>query len=112
MDRESSDRKGMTRRDFGRYGLGLALAAAAAGGATLGARRAFAQDEPYVTDVPENAPMVQALKYVSKSETPDQKCANCALFLGGTAPKGKCGLFQKGVVSAEGHCTSWSKKTA
>ena len=108
---DSSNRSGklhVTRREFGQLGLGIVLAV---GGAGLGALRARAADEPMVTEVADNAPLVQALKYVPKSDVEGQKCANCALFLGGDAPAGKCGLFPTGFVSAEGHCSSWSKKS-
>lgn len=110
MDRIERDRNGLTRRQVGRAGLGLVLAV---GGVSLGWRRAFAADEPYVTDVPESAAIVQALQYVSKSAKPDQQCASCALFVADAgATKGKCALFAKGLVSAEGWCSSWSKKSA
>lgn len=102
------DKALVTRRDLGRLGLGFALAV---GGASIGARRALAQEEGMVTEFPENAALVQALSYRAVSDVEGAKCANCALYLGGAAPKGKCGLFQKGLVSAEGHCTSWSKKS-
>ena len=100
---------GITRRELGQLGLGVVLAAS---GLSLGARRARAEDEPMITEIPENAPIVQALAYKAKSDVEGAKCANCALYLGGDAPQGKCGLFPKGVVSAEGHCSSWSKKSA
>jgi hypothetical protein len=77
---------------------------------SLAARRARAEDEQMVNEIAENAPLLQALNYVPKSAIAESKCANCAVFLGGDAPKGKCALFQKGLVSAEGHCSSWSKK--
>lgn len=98
----------MTRRELGRLGLGVALAL---GGAGVGARRASAHDDVLVNEIAENAALVQALAYVNESAVAGANCANCALYLGGDAPKGKCGLFQKGVVAAAGHCTSWSKKS-
>ena len=97
----------VTRRELGQLGLGLVLAA---GGVSLAARRAGAEDEQMVTEIAENAPLLQALGYVAKSPIPESHCGNCAVYLGGDAPKGKCALFQKGLVSAEGHCSSWSKK--
>jgi hypothetical protein len=96
----------VTRRDLGRLGIGLAVAV----GSGLGARRAWAQEEGMVTEFAENAALVQALSYIAVSNVEGAKCANCALYLGADAPKGKCGLFQKGLVSAEGHCASWSKR--
>jgi hypothetical protein len=99
----------VTRRDLGRLGLGFAVAF---GGASLRAPRAWAEEEALVTEIAENAALVQALSYVAVSKTEGSNCANCALYLTVGAPKGKCGLFQKGLVSAEGHCTSWSKRNA
>lgn len=98
----------MTRRELGRAGLGLALALGGVGAA----RRAHASDDALVTEFPENAALIAAIAYVNESAMADQKCANCALYLGGDAPRGRCGLFQKGVVPAAGHCVSWSKKSA
>lgn len=106
MQDRKDDRK-MTRRELAQRGLVFALAIGGIGGA----RRAHAEDEPFVNEVPENAPLVQALSYVNQSAVAGSNCANCALYLGGAAPKGNCGLFQKGVVPAVGYCTSWSKKS-
>jgi hypothetical protein len=105
QDQEGDGR--MTRRELARRGIALALVLGGAGGAG----RVHAE-EPLVNEVPENAALVQALSYVNQSAVAGSNCANCALYLGGGAPKGKCGLFQKGVVAGTGYCTSWSKKSS
>lgn len=98
----------ITRRELGRVGLGFALAIGSTG---AGVRTARAEEQALVNEVADNAALVQALAYVNQSPVEGANCANCALYLGGAAPKGKCGLFQKGVVLATAHCTSWSKKS-
>lgn len=98
----------ITRRELAQLGLGAALAL---GGVGLGARRARASEDALVTEFAENAAVLQAVSYVNESKVPGANCANCALYLGGDAAKGRCGLFAKGVVPAAGHCTSWSKRS-
>jgi hypothetical protein len=98
----------ITRRELAQLGLGAALAL---GGIGLGARRAVAAEDALITELPENAVLVQTLAYVNESKVAGANCGNCALYLGGDAPKGRCGLFAKGVVAAAGHCMSWSKKS-
>jgi hypothetical protein len=98
----------ITRRELGRLGLGFALAIGSAGS---GVRSARAEEEALVNEVADNAALVQALSYVNQSPVEGANCSNCAIYLGGSATKGKCGLFQKGVVLSTGHCASWSKKS-
>jgi hypothetical protein len=99
----------VTRRELGRVGVGLALAI---GGAGLGMRTARAEEEVLVDAIAENAALIKAISYVNQSVAEGKNCGNCALYLGGAAPKGRCGLFQKGVVPTTGHCVSWIKKNA
>ena len=99
----------VTRRELGRVGIGLALAI---GGASIGARSARAEEAALVGEIADNAALITAIQYVNQSVVEGANCGNCALYLGGAAPKGRCGLFQKGVVSASGHCVSWIKKNA
>ncbi len=85
-------------------------------GATLIARRAFAQ-----TMVSEKDPQAMALGYVSDATKADakkypkyaagQSCGTCALFQGkpGDAAGG-CPLFAGKQVSAKGWCSAWAKK--
>lgn len=79
----------------------------------------------------ENDPMAKTLGYyhdASKVDTAKwtkkagadgatQSCKNCVLYLQGglkadgqSGEFGKCGLFQNGLVSANGWCNSWAKK--
>lgn len=97
----------LTRRSFHRLGASFVLAVGASG---LIARRAGAEPERLVTEVPANQVMLGALQYVNESPKPDQHCENCVLYQAGTEGRGKCGLFAEGLVSAKGYCTSWSKK--
>ncbi|GEM_PF-6199898 len=74
--------------------------------------------------------MAKALRYVHKTDKPDQKCDNCMQFSwavdasgkeitvdikgGGKQKVGSCQLFEtgKGFVAAEGYCMSWFKTPA
>jgi hypothetical protein len=57
-------------------------------------------------------PTAKALGYVENSGKPDQKCANCAQFLGQAAdPRGGCNIFAGKSVAAGGWCSVWAKKT-
>jgi High potential iron-sulfur protein len=99
----------VTRRELGRVGIGLALAVC---GASIGVRPVRAEDAALVDELPENAALIKAISYVNQSAVAGANCGNCALYLGGAAPKGRCGLFQRGVVPVTGHCVSWIKKSA
>lgn len=67
-------------------------------------------------------PQAQALGYVHdagtvdpakwpKIETPaGQKCSNCALWQGGDAEWGGCGIFPGKQVAAAGWCNAWVPK--
>lgn len=100
---------GLTRRELGKIGLGLA---AAVGGLAIGARTARAQDDKLVTDIPENAALVTGLQYVNQSEFPDKLCKGCVLYTAKDDVHGKCTLFPNGLVTAVGHCASWAAKPA
>jgi hypothetical protein len=56
-------------------------------------------------------PMVQALEYTNETSEPDQRCANCRFYTPqGDTGRGQCQLFAKGLVTAEGWCTSWQPR--
>lgn len=97
----------MTRRGFHRLGASLLLGVGASG---LVARPIWADTEPPVGELPANAPMLDALRYVEASVTPGRECANCVLFQAGSAGRGKCSLFRDGSVNAKGWCSSWTPK--
>ena len=88
----------------------LVNSALLAGGAVLGVRGAGAEEAKLVTEFPENQPLIDTLKYVNQSTVEGRNCANCILYQGGEAPRGKCPLFQQGVVPAAGWCASWALK--
>ena len=99
------DRK-ITRRELGKLGAGALLA----GGAILLGRPVRAESHGKVTDFAEQQPIATAIQYKEKSELADKNCANCMLYTAGEGGRGKCTLFAKGTVAAEGHCTSWAAK--
>lgn len=63
-----------------------------------------------VTEIPAMATLVTALKYVHQSEKPDQSCSSCQFFTPVSGGRGKCQLFQQGLVESTGWCSSWAKK--
>ena len=99
------DRK-VTRRELGQLGAGALLA----GGAILLGRPVRADSHGMITEYPEQAPVATAVQYMEQSELADKSCTNCLLFTAGEGGRGKCALFLKGTVSAEGHCVSWAAK--
>jgi len=40
-----------------------------------------------------------------------QKCSSCMFYTGADKKTGKCQIFPKNSVNADGWCNSWSKKT-
>ncbi|MFZ9594633.1 MAG: high-potential iron-sulfur protein [Bdellovibrionia bacterium] len=77
------------------------------------------------TAVPETDPVATAIGYKSdtkridfvkypnrkKPEAKNQNCKNCALYTSVNQSWGKCQMLTAGLVSAEGWCGSWSKKS-
>lgn len=91
---------------------------AATGTALVASRAAMAQAGPAL---PETDPQAVALGYkedtskVDNKKFPkhaaDQKCANCALFVGkATDAAGGCPLFAGKQVKGAGWCSAWAKK--
>jgi hypothetical protein len=74
--------------------------------------QAVAPADALVTEITASAGLVSALQYVNVSPIPDQRCEGCQLYTATGPEKGKCVLFQQGLVMAGGHCTSWVKKQA
>lgn len=101
----------MNRRDFIKTGLSAAAVLPAAG-VLLHAAPARAEGDQLVTEIADQAPMVAALQYVNESAKPDQKCTDCQFFTPGEGGKGKCQLFQKGLVTDGGWCASYVKKAS
>lgn len=107
MERDDRRRGGISRRDFHRLGAGLLIGAAVPGMA----RRASADDHTeLVTAYPANEPILAAVQYVNETAIPERACSGCALYQPAADGRGKCGLFQKGLVSEQGWCTSWIAK--
>jgi hypothetical protein len=64
-----------------------------------------------VTEVEAMRPTVEALQYVHVSQKPDQKCSGCQFYTPASGERGKCQLFQQGLVEAGGWCASWVART-
>jgi len=101
----------MNRRDFIKTGLSAAAVLPAAG-VLLRAAPAGAEEGQLVTEIADQAPMVAALQYVNETAKPDQNCKICQFYTAGEGGKGKCQLFQKGLVSEAGWCASYVKKAS
>jgi hypothetical protein len=82
---------------------------AAAPAAVPGAQ---AGSDKLITEIPANASLVSSLQYVNESNVKGQQCVGCQLFTPVGTERGKCVLFQAGLVMAKGHCSSWIQKTA
>jgi len=67
-----------------------------------------AQDLPNLS---EDDPTAQSLKYVNKSATDGQTCANCALVQGADGDEWRpCQIFPGKNVNAAGWCSVWAPK--
>jgi hypothetical protein len=63
-----------------------------------------------VTEVEAMRPTVEALQYVHVSQKPDQKCTGCQFYTAVSPERGRCQLFQQGLVEAGGWCASWTAR--
>lgn len=52
-------------------------------------------------------PVAKNLEYTETTPYPEQTCANCRLYTGGSAQVGGCPLFGRKQVVAAGWCKSW-----
>lgn len=115
MDKKTTERR-LSRRDFAKAGLGAA--ALMVGGAILPKTGAAGHHEAgeaaeapeQVSDFPENAGLIGAVKYVPVSAVEGKNCSNCQLLIQREGEYGRCGLFQKGNVPVAAYCTSWIQK--
>jgi hypothetical protein len=74
----------------------------------VGMAAAQAEDLPHVTA---DDPTAVALKYVDKSENPEQHCGNCQFQTPVTEGEWvPCQLFPGKAVHSQGWCTSWTAK--
>ena len=71
-----------------------------------------AQPGALVTEIAANAALVSSLQYVNEGPNPQQVCSGCQLYTAVSEGKGRCTLFQQGLVTARGHCTSWLQRQA
>lgn len=100
-----SAQRGLSRREFGQSGLAFLLALG-----NLHVGRASADGQSLVDDIPANAALLKGVQYVPESVKADQRCANCVLFQPQAAGRGKCALFQQGLVPEQAWCLSWGPK--
>ena len=101
--RPSSAREPLDRREF----MTAAVLALCVAGVPHLARGSEA-DRRLVTDFPEQAAMISALRYVGRSEDPVRHCASCQFFtLRVDGKLGNCMFFAQGLVEAGGHCDYW-----
>ena len=100
----------ITRREFAKVAAVAAVAFGGALGTALAPTRSAAEEEALVTEFPANAPVIASLGYVNESPKADQNCAGCVLYTGPAEGRGKCALFQQGVVPAKAWCKSWAPK--
>ncbi len=70
-----------------------------------------AGSDKLITEIPANATLVASLQYANESTVKGQQCMGCQLYTAVSAERGKCVLFQEGLVTAKGHCSSWIQKT-
>ncbi len=123
-------KKSNSRREFLQQ-LTLAAAAIPCTGLLLRSLDAFAKDKKLValpagqTAVLESDPVASAIGYRQnikdidyakypqrkKPEAKNQHCKNCALYTSVNEGWGKCQMLTSGLVSSEGWCGSWSKKS-
>ncbi len=83
-------------------------AVAAAGCLVRPGQEARADDVPHLS---EDDPTAQGLKYVNKSTTDGQTCANCALVQGADGDEWRpCQIFPGKAVNAAGWCSVWAPK--
>jgi hypothetical protein len=108
-EKEASERH-LTRRGFHRLGASFLLGLGVGASGLVARPLRAAGEQPLVTEIPTNQAMVSALRYVNESATAGQDCAGCVLYQAGAGGRGKCGLFQEGVVDARGWCSSWTVK--
>ncbi len=101
--------RALDRREFLKAGF-AATALLPLAGVAFGAAAAHAADDKLVTEIEAAGIMVTALQYTNESAKPDQNCGNCQLYTAGEDGKGKCQLFQQGLVTEAGWCASWIKK--
>ena len=101
----------MNRRDFSRLGSATLLGACLPAFARTASAAHHEGGEQLVNEIPANEVMVTTLQYTPNSAKDGQKCENCALFTAGEGGKGKCTLFQTGLVQSTGWCLSWSAKS-
>lgn len=100
---------GLTRRELHRRGLTLLAGL----GSLAWTRAAWADTaEPWASDVTANAALLAGVKYAAETPKPEQRCANCVLYQARGDDRGKCALFQQGLVPAGAWCMSWGPKPA
>lgn len=89
---------------------GLAAAALALGrgaGAAEGPRLSPDDPQAKALGYVENASSVDPAQWPKFADPSGQHCANCALYQGGDADWGACGIFPGKQVAGAGWCNAW-----
>ena len=105
MNSNDETPRGITRRRFHQLGAAAVVAAA-----TPWIAHPARGDERRVSEIPENAALLEGIQYVPESAKEGQRCANCLLFQPGEDGVGKCQILMQGVVPETAWCVSWAAK--
>ncbi len=113
-----SDRSGV--QQVGRRQFMARAGAAVVAIAGLGISGRVANAQPPGEKVSEDDPVAQTFGYRHDTNSVDsakfprhdasQKCRDCALYQGGDADWGGCGVFPGKAVSANGWCNAWVQR--
>lgn len=79
----------------------------------LGAAAAVLASIPVIASAAKNENLRKSMKYVDKTEKPEQRCDNCVQWIAGPDPKGPgaCKIFVgDNEIAPAGWCTAWAKK--
>lgn len=101
----------MNRRRFLAHGLNAPLVAGAAW-LLAGCNKQTQQGAACVDDAAltsSERSLRASLQYTDVTNDPSRRCDGCAFFKSDSASCGHCEMLS-GIVSASGHCTSWSAK--
>lgn len=102
---EAADRADAGRRLLLTFGVRLSLVLALAYGTTEAAAGCADPDDLSGADVA----LRKSVQYTDVSADEQKTCRGCAFFKSGTGGCGGCQILS-GLVSAAGHCTSWSAR--
>ena len=107
-----NDQQGMSTMDNTRRRFVIAFSGGVLAiplGALMPLQHAGAAETPKLSP---DDPSAKALAYTHQSSVADKICEGCQLYTGETAAQwGACAIFPQKLVSANGVCNSWFKRT-